>query len=127
MIKYEKNNIEQSKDKLIEKLSKEVQELKEQVSLLQNELEFEKNKPKDGYETTKKLIVELEQKKQEYESLSTNVRMIRDSYNQKLEEIEKVKTAYSNELNNLMKDVKYGLKGNKNKKFFGVKNTDELL
>ena len=104
---------QQAKDRLIEKLIKEVEELKDKIAVLEEELEFERNKPKDGYEEAKKLIAELEKKKQEYQSLMDEVYKIRDSYNQKIAETMEVKAKYSAELDKLLSEVKDGIKTKK--------------
>lgn len=113
---------QQSKDRLIEKLLKQVEELQSKVTDLEKELEFEKNKPNGGYEEAKKLISELEQKKQEYQSLMEEVYKIRDSYNQKIAETLEVKAKYSAELDKLLSEVRDGIKTKKNK--FTLKNKD---
>lgn len=106
---------QQSKDRLIEKLVKQVEEFQAKIVVLEEELEFERNKPKDGYEEAKKLIAELEQKKQEYQSLMDEVYKIRDSYNQKIAETMEVKAKYSAELDKLLLEVRDGIKTKKNK------------
>ena len=103
------------KELLNEKLIKQVTELEEQVESLKQELEFERNKPKDGYEEAKKLIVELEKKKQEYQSLMNEVYKVRDSYNQKIAETMEIKAKYSAELDKLLSEIKDGIKTKKNK------------
>lgn len=108
-------NKQQAKDRLIERLLKQNEELQTRIVVLEEELEFERNKPKDGYEEAKKLIVELEKKKQEYQSLMNEVYKVRDSYNQKIAETMEIKAKYSAELDKLLSEIKDGIKTKKNK------------
>ena len=101
---------------LNEKLMARVQELEVQVDDLKQELETERNKPKDGFEEAKRLIVELEGKKQEYQSLLDELEKIKQSYLQKIEETKQTKLKYELELNKLLSEIRDGI--NKKDKLF---------
>lgn len=114
MLRYKKQNEKKSgKELLNEKLIKQVTELEEQVESLKQELEAERNKPKDGYEEAKKLIDELNNKKQEYQSLMDEIYKIKESYNQKISEAMEIKSKYTKELDKLLLEIKDGIKTKK--------------
>ena len=118
MFKYrerKQNKKTNSKDTLIQNLIKQVKELEDQVTLLKQELDFEKNKPKDGYEEAKKLIEELEKKKHEYQSLIDELSKLRDSYSQKIKDTLEIKNKYEEKLNELISEIKTGINNKKNK------------
>ena len=111
-----KNNIKTGKELLNERLLNQVKMLEEQNDSLKKELEFERSKPNVGYEEAKNLIAELEQKKQEYQSLMDEVVKIRESYVQKTKEVAEIKKKYEEELNKLISEIKTGT-NNKKRKF----------
>ena len=111
---------EKVKDALIEKLVKQVEELKAQIASLQEELELERNKPKEGYEEAKRLIEDLNNKKQEYQSLVDEVYKIKESYDKKLKETKEIKEKYSAELDKLIISAKNNIE-NKTKPIDKIK------
>lgn len=108
-----KKDNKQSKDSLIQKLVDQIKDLESQVSSLKDELEIERNKPKEGYEEAKRLIDELNEKKQEYQSLMDEVYKLRDSYNEKIKATLEAKTQYEEELSKLISEVKVGIQAKK--------------
>ena len=110
MFKKRQTKNKESKELLNEKLIVRVQELEAQVVDLKQDLETEKNKPKQGYEEAKRLIEELEDKKQEYQSLLDELKKIRESYLQKTKEAMEVKNKYEKELDKLILEIKNGIK-----------------
>lgn len=103
-------NKQQAKDSLIEKLVKQVESLEGQVVSLQEELEIERNKPKEGYEEAKRLIADLEAKKKEYRQLLDELYKYKDMYIQKTKETEEVKVKYQAELDKLISEIKTNIK-----------------
>ena len=110
MFKRKQKENKSGKELLNEKLVLKVKELEEQVESLKQELEAEKNKPKDGYEEAKRLINELEGKKKEYQSLLDELNKIKESYLQKTDEAVKIKDKYKKELDKLILEIKNGMK-----------------
>ena len=76
---------------IIDGLNKDIEDLKTKYELLENELEFEKNKPKQGYEKAKQMMVELEEKKYEYQMLIDELKTLKVSYNEKIQELSELK------------------------------------
>lgn len=109
MFKKRQTKNKESKELLNEKLIARVQELEAQVVDLKQDLDTEKNKPKQGYEEAKRLIEELEWKKQEYQSLLDELKKIRESYLQKTKEAMEVKNKYEKELDKLILEIKNGI------------------
>ena len=109
MFKKRQTKNKESKELLNEKLIARVQELEAQVVDLKQDLDTEKNKPKHGYEEAKRLIEELEGKKQEYQSLLDELKKIRESYLQKTKEAMEVKNKYEKELDKLILEIKNGI------------------
>ena len=109
MFKKRQTQNKESKELLNEKLIARVQELEAQVVDLKQDLDIEKNKPKQGYEEAKRLIEELEGKKQEYQSLLDELKKIRESYLQKTKEAMEVKNKYEKELDKLILEIKNGI------------------
>lgn len=107
---FKKKENKTGKEMLNEKLVTRIQELESQVEDLKHELETEKNKPKQGYEQAKRLIGELENKKQEYQSLLDELKKIRESYLQKTKEAMEVKNKYEKELDKLILEIRNGIK-----------------
>ena len=109
MFKKRQTQNKESKELLNEKLIARVQELEAQVVDLKQDLDIEKNKPKQGYEEAKRLIEELEGKKQEYQSLLDELKKIRESYLQKTKEAIELKNKYEKELDKLILEIKNGI------------------
>ena len=95
---------------IIDGLNKDIEDLKTKYELLENELEFEKNKPKQGYEKAKQMMVELEEKKYEYQMLIDELKPLKVSYNEKIQELSELKEAYKKKMNNALKQTKKVLK-----------------
>lgn len=94
----------------IEKLEKEIDLLKVENAELKNELEFEKNKPKEGYEKAKQMMADFENKKNEYQILIDELNVMRDTYKEKLKEIDELKVKYHKDLKKVVDDMRKNTK-----------------
>ena len=95
---------------IIKKLEEEISQLKIENKNLQQQLEFETSIPKEGYEKAKKLIVDLENKISEYDSLIVEVEQIKISYSEKIKEVDELKLKYQQDLKNFIKKAKRSVK-----------------
>ena len=105
--KDKKINFQQN---IIDELNKEIESLKSEYELLKTELEFEKNKPRKGYEKAKQMIIELEEKKHEYQMLIDELNVLKVSYNEKIQELSELKETYKKKMNTSFKKTKKVLK-----------------
>ena len=99
-----------TQQKIIENLKSENQSLKEELETIKLELELEKNTPKQGYNTAKELMADLIKKKELYEELLKNTKIIMANYKEKEKEMNELKIKFHKEMKNLIKDIKYTTK-----------------
>ena len=104
-------------DKKIKIQQRMIEELREKnkVLTIENEklfieLELEKNSHKEEHERTRKLIEELEKKKEEYLKIIENVKNLQSQYKDKIKEITDLKKAYKKEMNSTMNTIKKSTK-----------------
>lgn len=91
--------------KIIEDLQRDKDILEQENIRLSDELELEKVIPREGYEKAKALMVELENKKKEYEDLIKETKAIRDEYKEKIKEIKELKVKYKKDMQSAMKQI----------------------
>lgn len=95
-----------TQQQIIDGLKEENQKLKEELELCQAELEFEINLPHDGYESAKKLIIETQEKKAEYEKLIEQAKKAKQKYEKLTQEMKELKVQYTKEMKSFFRGVK---------------------
>lgn len=112
-----KQNKHDKKDKIIkiqqdiiDGLKEDISNLKVENESLKKELDFEKNKPKLGYEKSKQMISDLENKKHEYQMLIEELKNLKVSYDEKMKEMSELKEAYKKKMDSTLKKTKKVLK-----------------
>ena len=106
MLNEKKIKIQQS---IIKELKAENKRLKEELELVETDLEFKEAFKDEEYTTAKELLVDLNKKKTIYEDLINRANLARKEYKQKLTEINELKVKYNKEMKNLLKDIKKGM------------------
>lgn len=91
--------------KIIEDLQRDKDILEQENIRLSDELELEKLIPREGYEKAKALMVELENKKQEYEDLIKETKAIRDECKEKIKELKELKVKYKKDMQSAVKQI----------------------
>ena len=92
--------------KLIDELTAQNELLKQRNEDLQNELDFEKEIPKEGYEKAKNLIIDLEQYKVEYEKSIADLKESKESYEAARQEFYILKKQYQKKMDAFLKQLK---------------------
>lgn len=80
--------------RLIESLSAENQQLREETEQLREALEAERSLPREGYDRAKELMAELEHKIHEYHDLIAEARSLRSDYMDKINRLHKITIQY---------------------------------
>lgn len=86
-------------------LKNQISELNKQVSGLKDQLEIEKNKPKEGYERAKQMIRELEVKQLEYIEIIDSLKELQEKYNTEIEQVRKVREEYQDKIELAMYNI----------------------
>lgn len=108
--KDKKDRTIQVQQDIIKKLEVEISQLKSENNDLQEQIKLEKAMPKDGYEKAKFMIVDLENKIEEYNRLIDEVKQIKVSYFEKIKEVDELKNKYQQALKDFLKKVKKSVK-----------------
>lgn len=105
-----KDKIIQTQQSVIYDLEKQIKQLKEENLELKNELEFEKNKPNEGYKKAQDLLLMAEEKRIEYQQLIDDFKeereLYRKNYEKKIQEIGDIKEKYRKKLQDVVKTTK---------------------
>ena len=90
--------------KIINELQEENKRITEENEELKEQLEFEKIKPREGYEETKELIVQLEKSKEEYEELIVGLKEKQRICDNQLVALKGLKVEYKKRMGELIKE-----------------------
>ena len=96
-------------ESIINDLTEENKQLKEELECVKAELEFEKEFKNKDYDNLKDLLIELNEKKSTYEDLIQKAILAREAYKKQVKEINEIKIKYNKELKTLMKNIKNGI------------------
>ena len=96
--------------KVIKDLQDKIQELTAENEELKEQLELEKVKPKEGYEDAKKLMIQFEKSKKEYEELIVGLKEKQKICDNQLIALKGLKEEYKKRMDDLMKTFSKELK-----------------
>ena len=117
MFRNNKQDKQDKKDKtikiqqdIIDGLKKDIDVLKSENEELQKELDFERNKPKLGYEKAKQMMIDLEKKEHEYQMLIDELSILKVSYSEQMKKMSELKETYKKKMDSTLKKTKKVLK-----------------
>lgn len=93
------------KQKIIDRQNEEIQLLKKENESLKEQLELEKNKPRDGYERAKTLITTLEQNMDIYNQSIEDLKKSKQFYDKAYKELLELKGKYKRQMERFMKSL----------------------
>lgn len=96
-------------DKENEELNRQIVELNDQIAKLTDELTIEKNKPKEGYEQAKRMIVDLEDKQEEFINLISELSNLKLKYEKEILKTQNVREEYQDKIVSAMWDMKHAI------------------
>lgn len=96
-------------DKENEELNRQIVELNDQIAKLTDELTIEKNKPKEGYEQAKRMIVDLEDRQEEFINLISELSNLKLKYEKEILKTQNVREEYQDKIVSAMWDMKHAI------------------
>lgn len=94
-------------DKENEELNRQIVELNDQIAKLTDELTIEKNKPKEGYEQAKRMMVDLEDRQEEFINLISELSNLKLKYEKEILKTQNVREEYQDKIVSAMWDMKH--------------------
>lgn len=94
-------------DKENEELNQQIVELNDQIAKLTDELTIEKNKPKEGYEQAKRMMVDLEDRQEEFINLISELSNLKLKYEKEILKTQNVREEYQDKIVSAMWDMKH--------------------
>jgi chromosome segregation ATPase len=96
-------------DKENEELNQQIVELNDQIAKLTDELTIEKNKPKEGYEQAKRMMVDLEDRQEEFINLISELSNLKLKYEKEILKTQNVREEYQDKIVSAMWDMKHAI------------------
>ena len=96
-------------DKENEELNQQIVELNDQIAKLTDELTIEKNKPKEGYEQAKRMMVDLEDRQEELINLISELSNLKLKYEKEILKTQNVREEYQDKIVSAMWDMKHAI------------------
>lgn len=96
-------------DKENEELNRQIVELNDQIAKLTDELTIEKNKPKEGYEQAKRMMVDLEDRQEEFINLISELSNLKLKYEKEILKTQNVREEYQDKIVSAMWDMKHAI------------------
>ena len=96
-------------DKENEELNRQIVELNDQIAKLTDELTIEKNKPKEGYEQAKRMMVDLEDRQEEFINLISELSNLKLKYEKEILKTQNVREEYQDKIVSAMWNMKHAI------------------